>query len=122
MKEKTVKKENNTTSAKYTDEDAACANYIFKGVQRLDKDKKLNIKSWANTVRLMREIDKRDHREICEVFKFANNDVRFWQRNVLSPESLRKNFVKLRLEMEGSKGKSANHHFDNHDYGQGGQI
>lgn len=49
---------------------------------------------WANTIRLMRMQDKRSHYEICELFKWANEDS-FWQDNILSPTSLRKQWDKL---------------------------
>ncbi len=49
---------------------------------------------WANTIRLMRMQDKRSHYEICELFKWANEDS-FWQNNILSPTSLRKQWDKL---------------------------
>ncbi|EPS6961203.1 replication protein [Klebsiella aerogenes] len=49
---------------------------------------------WANTIRLMRLQDKRSHYEICELFKWANEDS-FWQNNILSPTSLRKQWDKL---------------------------
>ena len=111
-----------TTSVKHTAEDMTCAEYIFKGVKRLDPQKNANMQSWANTIRLMREVDKRPHKEICEVFKYANNNVRFWQRNVLSPESLRKNFMKIKLESESEGSKENHHHFDDNEYGQGGRI
>jgi hypothetical protein len=37
----------------------------------------------------MRLQDKRTHYEICELFKWANEDD-FWQENILSPSKLRK--------------------------------
>lgn len=49
---------------------------------------------WANTIRLMRMQDKRSHYEICELFKWANEDS-FWQNIILSPTSLRKQWDKL---------------------------
>ena len=49
---------------------------------------------WANTIRLMRLQDKRTHYEICELFKWANEDD-FWQENILSPSKLRKQWDPL---------------------------
>ena len=59
--------------------------------------KKPNMDTWANTIRLMRESDKRTHKDICRVFSWANQD-QFWSTNVLSPASLRKNYDKLSIK------------------------
>ena len=56
--------------------------------------KKPNLESWANTLRLMIEVDKRDPVLIGKVFEWANND-EFWSSNILSANSLRKQFDKL---------------------------
>lgn len=56
--------------------------------------KKPNLESWANTLRLMLEVDKRDPVKVGEVFTWANKDD-FWSSNILSPVSLRKQFDTL---------------------------
>jgi phage replication O-like protein O len=56
-----------------------------------------NITAWANDVRLMREIDKRTHREICELFLWASRD-QFWHSNILSPAKLRAKWDTLALQ------------------------
>ena len=56
--------------------------------------KKPNLNSWANTLRLMIEVDKRDPVMIGKVFEWANKDS-FWSSNILSANSLRKQFDKL---------------------------
>ena len=56
-----------------------------------------NLTTWANDVRLMREIDKRTHREICELFKWASRD-QFWHSNILSPAKLREKWDTLSLQ------------------------
>ena len=56
--------------------------------------KKPNLESWANTLRLMIEVDKRDPVMIGKVFEWANKDS-FWSSNILSANSLRKQFDKL---------------------------
>jgi hypothetical protein len=43
---------------------------------------------WADEVRLMREIDGRTHKEICELFQWAKHDG-FWCANIQSPGKLR---------------------------------
>ncbi|HBR3948756.1 replication protein [Klebsiella pneumoniae] len=60
---------------------------------------------WANTIRLMRMQDKRSHYEICELFKWANEDS-FWQNNILSPTSLRKQWDQLTTKRLRSHGPS----------------
>lgn len=56
-----------------------------------------NITAWANDIRLMREIDKRTHREICELFLWASRD-QFWHSNILSPAKLRAKWDTLALQ------------------------
>ena len=60
---------------------------------------------WANTIRLMRLQDKRTHYEICELFKWANEDD-FWQENILSPSKLRKQWDPLTTKRLRSSGPS----------------
>ncbi len=50
-----------------------------------------NFNKWADTIRLMRECDKRTYSEIEKVFRWANQDS-FWQHNCMSPANLRKNY------------------------------
>ena len=64
--------------------------------------KKPNLESWANTLRLMLEVDKRDPVKVGEVFTWANNDD-FWSSNILSPASLRKQFDKLIVKLDQPK-------------------
>ncbi len=52
------------------------------------KHKKPNMDSWANEVRLMREQDTHSHKDIMDLFRFANSD-NFWKSNILSPKKLR---------------------------------
>lgn len=54
--------------------------------------------AWANDIRLMRNALNVTHREICEVFTWANTDP-FWQTNILSPAKLRKQWATLRAQM-----------------------
>ena len=64
--------------------------------------KKPNLESWANTLRLMLEVDKRDAVKAGEVFTWANQDD-FWSSNILSPASLRKQFDKLIVKLDQPK-------------------
>jgi len=56
--------------------------------------KQPNLDSWANTLRLMIDVDKRDPVMIGKVFTWANQDS-FWSSNILSAAALRKQFDKL---------------------------
>lgn len=49
---------------------------------------------WANSIRLMRQQDSLSHKEICEVFQWANRD-KFWCSNILSPAKLREKWQTL---------------------------
>ncbi|MEB5922756.1 replication protein [Franconibacter daqui] len=57
-----------------------------------------NWPAWANDVRLMRAALKASHREICEVFEWANAD-HFWKTNILSPAKLREKWPTLKAQM-----------------------
>lgn len=57
-----------------------------------------NLPAWAETLRKLREIDKRPPDEIGETFEWANAHD-FWSRNILSPEALRRNYDKIRAQM-----------------------
>jgi|TARA_R110002096_G_scaffold288341_1_gene482082 hypothetical protein len=82
-----------------TSADVTVAEYIYGCLKRIDNRAKLpNMAVWANDVRLMRVNDERSPREICEVFKWANEDS-FWQSNILSPSKLREKFTALRTRM-----------------------
>lgn len=62
---------------------------------------------WANTIRLMRMVDRRTHREICELLVWASEDD-FWDSNILSPSGLRKHWEQLTTQRL-SRHKRAGH-------------
>jgi uncharacterized protein YdaU (DUF1376 family) len=82
-----------------TEEDRECAQWIFNEcVLKVNPAAKLkNPNAWANDIRLMREIDERTHRQICELFKWAASDP-FWCANILSPGKLREQWDRLVLQ------------------------
>jgi hypothetical protein len=51
---------------------------------------------WANTIRLMREQDKRTDEQIRNLFRWCNQD-EFWKTNILSPDKLRAKWDDLQL-------------------------
>jgi len=77
---------------------------------------------WANTVRLMRMVDRRTHREICELLVWASEDD-FWDSNILSPSGLRKHWDTLTTQRarkpKNSRASAAPLDFDNTDWAEG---
>ena len=68
---------------------------MYERVHKVDATaKEPNWDSWANDIRLMREIDGRDHKAICELFDWANKDA-FWCSNVMCPAKLRDKWTQL---------------------------
>lgn len=85
---------------KFSDEDMTAAQWIFKLIQKLNPNvKPPSFENWANEIRLMRERDGRTHREICELFHWANHDP-FWKANILSPAKLREKWDQLAIKRE----------------------
>lgn len=90
----------------FTDDDMKAAEFIAMRVDALaGTPGKHPMEKWANTIRLMRERDGRNHREICDLFKWANKDS-FWKDNVLSPDTLRKQWQKLTIRRKSEQSGS----------------
>jgi hypothetical protein len=104
---------------KYTPEDEACAQWLFDRIRKTNPDHKPpKLATWANDVRLMRESDKRTHREICELFGWAQDDS-FWRANILSPSKLRSKWDQLNIR-RGAPQKGQQHdNFSAQDYRAG---
>lgn len=92
-----------------TPEDLKCAEWIFGRIRTLyekaaetdgevARPKEPNWNTWANEIRLMRTIDGRTHRQICDLFKRVQSDP-FWCRIVLSPLKLREKWDELTLKL-----------------------
>lgn len=92
-----------------TPEDHKCAEWIFARIRQLyekaaetdgevARPKEPNWNAWANEIRLMRTIDGRTHRQICDLFKRVQADP-FWCRNVISPSKLREKWDELTLKL-----------------------
>lgn len=98
---------NTTLTNKFSNEDLVAANYILSKIKTLkDNFKEPRIESWAEQVRLIRERDNKTHREICELFKWANQDT-FWQSNILSPKKLRAKWDELEIKSKGTNQASS---------------
>lgn len=104
-------------------DDLKAAQWIFQLITRISPSAKTpNWSGWANDVRLMREQDNRTHSDICQMFKFANQDS-FWRSNILSPAKLREKWTQLEAKRntQGQGKPSGRPHldFDNTDWAEG---
>ena len=96
-----------TKKTKFTDEDMKLAEWMAGRVNKLiGREKKHPLESWANKIRLMREVDKLTLTDIAAAFDFANKH-NFWAKNILSPDKLRKQYDKLKLEANSNPQKQA---------------
>lgn len=82
-----------TKPPKWTQEDRDLAAYMLKQIREVAPSAK-GSKGWPDHIRLMRERDGHSHAQIRAMFDWANNDD-FWKANILSPETLRKQWPKL---------------------------
>ncbi|MEL9009407.1 Replication protein O, partial [Escherichia coli] len=73
------------------------AEWMFDMVKTIAPSaRKPNFAGWANDIRLMRERDGRNHRDMCVLFRWACQD-NFWSGNVLSPAKLRDKWTQLEI-------------------------
>jgi hypothetical protein len=102
------KKESSRPKLTFTDDDMKAAKWMFSRIQKLNSSaKQPNFERWANDIRLMRDVDGKDHKAVCELFKWANEHD-FWQRNILSPGKLREKWDQLTMQsLESKPGKAA---------------
>ena len=95
---------------RYSPEDLKSAELLYQ----LIKEKnpawyvKPNWDKWAEDIRKIREIDGRTTQQIDFVINWSQND-KFWHKNILSPEKLRKQFntlvVQAKAKVEDSRPK-----------------
>ncbi len=82
----------------YSDEDMVLAKYFFTTIQTNSPNAKPPLfNSWAEEIRFMRKIDKRDPADIRKLWDWASGD-NFWRSNILSPVKLRKQWTQLELK------------------------
>lgn len=80
--------------------DEKCARWLFDVLrQTAPKAKEPNFEAWTNDVRLMRERDERSHKEICALFRWAQQHS-FWRGNILSPKALREHWDRLTIQRQ----------------------
>lgn len=103
-------------------EDLKTAQWISTRVKLINPIcKSPDMTSWSNTVRLMRQIDNRSHQDICALYDWASKH-HFWQTNILSPESLRKQWDKLTMQRSAGgeqRGGKPDLDFNNTDWAYG---
>ncbi|CAG9411210.1 hypothetical protein NVI2019_PEGOAJLN_00690 [Providencia alcalifaciens] len=81
-------------------DDLKAAQWIYSQVLIISPaTKEPNWSTWANDVRLMRQLDGHTHQEICRLFLWANRDS-FWCSVVLSPAKLRKKWATLVIQSQ----------------------
>lgn len=81
-------------------DDLKAAQWIYSQVLIVSPStKEPNWSTWANDVRLMRQLDGHTHQDICRMFKWANRDS-FWCSNVLSPAKLREKWDTLAIQSQ----------------------
>jgi uncharacterized protein YdaU (DUF1376 family) len=78
-----------------TEEDHATARWMFEQVRIVNPTAKTpNWDTWADHVRLMRELDLRTHEQMYDLFRWAKRDA-FWCANIQSPAKLREKWDTL---------------------------
>lgn len=81
-------------------DDLKAAQWIYSQVLIVSPTtKEPNWSTWANDIRLMRQLDGHTHQDICKMFKWANKDS-FWCSNVLSPAKLREKWATLVIQSQ----------------------
>ena len=79
-------------------EDQRLAAWMFGLILKLHpKHEPPNFVKWADTIRLMREVNKRQRSEIAALFRWANAH-QFWCTNILSPQKLRQRWDQLCIQ------------------------
>ena len=87
-----------------TSDDRKTGEWMLKRLRQINPGHRdPNWRRWCREIRLMRERDRRTHREICELFAWANADA-FWQKNILSPGKLRERWDQLLIARKTAGG------------------
>lgn len=101
------KKPSRPKSPKIYDDDSIplrLANYLLKNIRGFKSDfKEPNLQVWADDMRKLMELDKREAKQIGEVIEWVTKDP-FWQANILCAATLRKQWDKVTAKMaQGNK-------------------
>ena len=111
LEENRIEEKKNITNTpakpKYEECDMSFAQSAFIEIQKINPDhKEPNFNTWANDVRKMRTIDKRDLNEMAQVWMWVRLDS-FWSTNILSISKFREKYDQLKMKMnEGFKNES----------------
>lgn len=108
----TIVKNENTAKRIFDDnsDEMIVVKYLISKIKLVGEDIKVpdtdaKLQNWCKVIDYILRIDKRDKRELCEVIKVALEDS-FWQKNILSPTSLRDKFDRLKLLLKDANNKS----------------
>lgn len=102
LRNKHTSKHTSTTclKSKFTDKDLSGAKWILERIRDVYPGQpEPDIEKWANTIRLIRERDKHTHKEIAEVFTWANQHD-FWGAQIRSPSKLREKWHTLQSQRQ----------------------
>lgn len=105
---KNDKKKEPSQKFKYESSDMELAQLLFNYIQDNSEKayhlKNSNMESWANTIRLMREQDKRNYDQIKYLIDWSQKH-EFWKTVILSPTKLREQFNQLIIKVKAEKDK-----------------
>lgn len=109
---KNVKKKKTPPKMKFSEEHLQLAYYFFDRILENQPERRPpNFDKWANTIRLMMEVDKRNVQQIQWLMTWVQQH-HFWMTNVLSPEKLRDKFddlaIKAKKEREQQQKRDGN--------------
>lgn len=98
-----VQPEAKPSKYKFNDDQMNFANAMYQSILNVaPATKKPNLEAWANTARLINEIDGINLMYAWNVFSWANRDP-FWQTNILSADKFRKQYAQLSAKMNGNQ-------------------
>lgn len=102
-------------------DDVVAAAYVFKRALNINASLcEPNWIEWANDIRLLRNARNVTHKQVCEVFRWANKH-HFWSTNILSPSGLRRKWDNLVAQMgcRSAGTGSGSLDWDNTDWAEG---
>lgn len=101
-KETSVQAEPKRSKFSFSDNQMRFAKAVYEKVKVITpKMKEPNLESWANTARLLNEVDGADLNDVWKVFQWANAD-NFWSVNILSLAKLRDKYPDLSAKMKAT--------------------
>lgn len=103
--------DNNIQTHKYSTDDMRLATLLSELMTQNNPERKptrpQQLNKWANSVRLMREQDKRSIDQIEDMIRWSQQDD-FWRTVILSMDNLRKNYDKLWLQRKQKTTRNSN--------------